>query len=155
MKRPITLGLALACLLLAASSLMAAGGNQAMSPVGAWAVYSEPDLDSPGNPNTAMQMYNRSGTITGGAWSDPWTNSAGSWEKVAGDRYRSTFYVMVPEAGILKISEEFWMLNKDEMEGRYEGWWIVGSDPLGEAVVALWWGSNLYERILPEPKQLP
>jgi len=156
MRRTITLALALACLVLAASSLTAAGGRDAMSPVGAWAVYFEPDPDSEGDPNTSMSLFDRGGTVTGGAWTDPLTNTAGSWEKLAGNRYRSTFYVMIPEFdGILKVREEFWMLNKDEMEGRGEAWWVPGQDPLGDAVVPLWWGSSLYKRIKAEPKQLP
>lgn len=154
MKRRITL--VLACLLLAASSLAATGGNKAMSPVGAWAVYYEPDPDSQSDPNTSMSLFDRGGTVTGAAWTDPWTNTVGSWEKMTNNRYRVTFYVMIPDAGgILKIREEFWMLSKDEMEGRQESWWVPGSDPLGDAVVPLWWGTNLYKRIQPEPKQLP
>lgn len=156
MKRRTTLGLAVACLVLAPSGLAATGGDEAMSPVGAWVLYFEPDPDSPGAPNTTMSNLNRSGTLTGAAWSDPRTNSVGSWGKVSQNRYRSTFYVMIPEAGgILKISEEFWMLSKDEMEGRQEVWWVPGSDPLGEPVVPLFWGSNLYKRIKAEPPQLP
>jgi hypothetical protein len=126
------------------------------SPEGAWALYFEPDPDSPGDPNTTMSMFDRGGTVNGAAWTDPYTNTVGSWEKVAGNRYRATFYVMIPDAGgILKIIEEFWMVNKNEMQGRQEGWWVPGSDPLGEAVVPLWWGTNVYKRIRPEPLQLP
>lgn len=155
MKRTITLGLVLAGLVLVASSLAAAGGNKAMSPVGAWAWEFVPDQDSPGDPNTGLTQYNFGGTTTGAAWTDPWTNPAGEWQKVGRNRYRTTFYVMIPPDGFLRNIEEFWMVNKDEMEGRQEGWWVPGTDPLGEAVVPLWWGTQYYRRIQVEPKQIP
>ena len=157
MKVRLTAVFALAILLVGAASLTAAGSHEAMSPVGSWAAYYEPDPDSPGDPNITMGTYERGGTVHGVAWTDPWTNTVGAWEKVSGNTYRSTFYVMIPEVGgILKISEEFWMVSKDEMEGRAETWWVPGSDPLGDEVARLWWGSNSYKRIRPEsPPLLP
>ncbi len=156
MKRRITLGLAVACVLLAASNLSAAGGSDAMSPVGSWVTYGVPDPGSPGDPGTGMISFTRSGTTATSVWGDPWTNTVGSWEKVAQNRYRSTYYVMIPAAGgILRVIDEFWMVTKDEMEGLYQMWWVPGNDPLGEAVGPLFWGSTIYERIHPEPLQTP
>ena len=156
MKLRLTLVFALAFLLVGATSLTAAGGNEAMSPVGAWASYFEPDPDSPGEPNITMGTLERGGTVSGAAWTDPWTNTVGAWKKVAGNTYLSTFYVMLPEAGgILKIIDEFRMLSKDEGEGRQEAWWVPGPDPLGDPVARLWWGSTSYQRIRPEPPPLP
>lgn len=156
MTRRIPWGLALLGLMLSAAVLEASGGDQAMSPVGAWTIRYEPDADSPGDPNTTLAQYHRGGTLSGAAWTDPWTNSAGSWEKVGSNRYRCTFYVMIPDGnGYLRIVEEFWMLDKDRMEGRQESWWVPGQDPLADAVAPLWWGFNSYRRIRAEPKQLP
>ncbi len=156
MKARVILGLAVACMVLIASSLAEAGRDYAMSPVGAWAVYMEPAPGSPGDAGTGLAEYHRSGTMTGAAMADPWTNTVGSWEKVRANRYRSTFYVLIPDGpGVLKISEEFWMLNRNRMEGRYEIWWVPGEDPLGDAVVPLFWGSYVFKRIHAEPLQLP
>ena len=71
MRHRITLGLALAGLMLAASGLAAAGGNDGKSPVGAWTIQYEPDEGSAGDPNTLLQQFQFGGTITGAAWTDP------------------------------------------------------------------------------------
>ena len=156
MKRTIMLVMALAGLLLLASGSQATSSKSAMSPVGAWAGYNEPGPGSPGEPNTTLTQYYRSGITNGGAWTDPYTNVVGSWEKVAPNQYRSTFYGMIPDAGgMLRINEEFWMLSKDEMEGRFEILWVPGQDPLGDAVATLFWGSMTFRRIDVRPMGLP
>ena len=154
MNRRITLGLAMAVLMLAASSLVAAGGNKAMSPVGVWAINYVDDLD-PASNNTVVQQYNFGGTMSGVAWTDNTTNSVGTWRKAARNRYISATWLMIPDSdGYLKLNEEFWMIDKNTMEGRQEGWWIVGQDPLAPPVPPigpLWTGSHFYRRLRAEP----
>lgn len=159
MGRRIALALALAGFMLTADHVMAAGGgNRGMSPVGVWTIEYIDDLDPEDN-NTIYQQYNHSGTLVGGAWTDSKTNTVGNWRKVGSHRYISTIWSMIPEAdGYLKIIDEFWMIDKDTMEGRQEGWWIVGRDPLDPPVPPvgpLWTGSQQYRRLKAEPKQVP
>jgi len=158
-NRKISLGLALAGLTLAASSLVAAGGgNQAMTPVGVWAINYVDDLDPDAN-NSVIEQYNFGGTMSGVAWSDNKTNSVGNWRKVGRNSYISTTWLMIPDGdGYLKLIEEFWMIDKNTMEGRQEGWWIVGQDPLDPPVPPigpLWTGSHFYSRLQAEPTQVP
>ena len=82
MNRRITLGLALTGLLLAASSLVAAGGKNAMNPVGAWTIQYVDDVSEEAN-NTIFQQFHSDGTLTGAAWSDSKTNTVGVWKKTS------------------------------------------------------------------------
>lgn len=157
MNRRITWGLALAGLLLAASVLTAASRNTAMSPAGTWTIQYVDDISEEAN-NTLLQQFHPRGTVSGAAWSDSKTNAMGVWRKTGRNRYIATVYVMIPEGnGYIRIIDEFWMVNKDEMEGRQEGWWVPGKDPLGPpAAPEPWWtGSQFYQRIPAEPKLFP
>ncbi len=158
MRHRITLGLTLVSLMLAASGLAAAGGNHWKSPMGAWTIQFEPDEGSPGDPNTTLQQLQFGGTITGAAWTDPWTNTGGHWTKTNRNRYLSTLYIMVPDfGGYLKVIQEFWMVDKDVMKGREEAWFVPGQDPLGEQLPGdpLWVGSLFFRRLKAEAKQIP
>ena len=153
------LALSLAGLLVTASGLLAAGGGHgARSPVGAWSIFYEDDVDPDGNAYL-YQQFNRSGTINGGNWNDSQANIVGDWRKIRGNRFISTLWIMIPDAdGYIKVIDEFWMIDKDTMEGRQESWWIVGPNPLNPPVPPLgpiWTGTQHYRRLTAESKQVP
>jgi hypothetical protein len=148
----------LAGLILTASSLVAAGGNRPMSPVGTWTVEYVDDVSPEGN-TTIIQQYQFGGTLSSGAWGDNQTNVFGTWRRVGTDRFASTIWVMKPGAdGYGKVIEEIWMIDKDTMEARIEGWWIVGPDPIDPPIPPIgpiYSGTQYYRRLKTESKQLP
>lgn len=154
MYRMIRLVLAIALVAAVAAAPAAAGEKRAMSPIGSWTVSYEDDA-SPADDNITLQALHSGGTLSGAAWSDATTNTVGSWEKTRGNRFASTFYIMIPPNGYVKVVQEFWMVGKNEMRGREEGWFVVGQDPLAAPAALLWTGDLTFRRVPAEAKQVP
>ncbi len=138
-------------LLLVPSSVWAGDDSDSDSdertPVGAWTVQFTDDV-SPTGDNTLIEQFHLGGTLSGAAWSDSLTNTAGSWAKSGENRYRATVYVMIPAAGgYVKAVRDFRMVGRNGMQGREEGWWVPGKDPLAGAFGPIWSGELTFRRI--------
>lgn len=162
--RRIVLTLTMLILLpLSAAFAQAGRSGNAMSPVGTWTI--ETIDDDPMAPhNWHLENIQFGGTATGGAWTAALSTGYSTWKKTGPHRYLMTTFVMFPddnpdppdEGGYIKDIKELWLIDKNTLEGRSEGWWVVGSDPLGPIVFGPLWGATLYgTRLEAEEKTIP
>jgi hypothetical protein len=65
-----------------------------------------------------------------------WITGYITWKKVGPHSYLATHFVMFPDedpappdvGGYVKDVSEYWLIDKNTLEGRSEGWWVVGND---------------------------
>ena len=109
--------------------------------VGTWSIE---DL---GTGNWFLGSFHHGGTGHGAAWSAVWSTGAITWKKAGPNRYLATHFVMFPDAnpeppdesGYVKDLCEYWLIDDNTLEGRSQGWWVAGNDPLGPIVFGPLW----------------